>query len=366
MRLCLAGIVWLILLPFASAAFATDGRPELEWVSNRYADFVGNDLGILQEIEQKSQTILEGCRTGLNWAEAFPKRILVQVTNKTIPQVNKGSGGSVSLDLFVHSNSEEQAEWLTRAFLSQYSLWKGIETPPPLWLVQAVHLLGALQHKPQVRILLMRRLSELSIPSLAQRIQTYDRTVDPGWDFLLYRFLESGGLEKDTFKQRLDQFWANGYDWTQLSQFFVPRYSDLNGAELELLWRTFVGETLSTDQGACFSEAASLTALEQLSKIEVLKNNQLHVLTPDTWFLYRYDSFALQLLGKNQSKLEVLAISIHPYYFNACHSLAQVFLTLENNDLDGYREAARQWSQAMLDAQQLSFETDRLLKRVRP
>jgi hypothetical protein len=135
---------------------------------------------------------------------------------------------------------------------------------------------------------------------------------------------------------------------------------------LELLWRTFVGETLSTDPGACLSEVASLKALGKLSKVEVLKNNQLRVLTPDTWFLYRNDSLALQLFGKNQSELEVLAISIHTYYFNACHSLVQVFLTLEHDDLDGYRDAARQWSQDMLDAQQLSFETDRLLKRVRP
>ena len=214
--------------------------------------------------------------------------------------------------------------------------------------------------------LLLRGLQGQEIPSLAQRIQTYDRTAESAWDFLIYRFLESGGLSFEVFKQRLEQFLENGYDWTQLNQFFVPRYADLNGAELELLWKTFVGETLASESAVCLSEDASLAALESISKIEVLKNKGLQVLTPDFWYLYRSDPIAMQLFNKKQVELEVLALSIHPYYFNACHSLDRLFFTMNAEDLEGYRVGARQWTQDMLDAQQLTFETDRLLGKICP
>ena len=74
----------------------------------------------------------------------------------------------------------------------------------------------------------------------------------------------------------------------------------------------------------------------------------------------------MQLFNKKQVELEVLALSIHPYYFNACHSLDRLFFTMNAEDLEGYRVAARQWTQDMLDAQQLTFETDRLLGKICP
>jgi hypothetical protein len=248
--------------------------------------------------------------------------------------------------------------------LSRYGLWKGNDTPPPLWLVHATMFSGSLQGRPQLNTLLLRRLKDQSVPTLAQLIQTYDRTTDDGWDFLIYRFLESGGLDKAVFQERLEQFWANGYDWTQLSHFFVRRYASLNGAELGLLWKTFVGEALSSEQAICFSENDSLELINQLAKMEVLQNHKLEVLTPVTWFLYRNDPFAQERFAQKSAELEVLAISIHPYYYNACHSLSQVFTALADGELNAYRDSVLLWNQDMLDAQQLSFETDLLLKRL--
>ena len=130
---------------------------------------------------------------------------------------------------------------------------------------------------------------------LAQKIHSYDRTTDIGWDFFIFRFLESGGLEKETFQNRLLQFWSNGYDWTQLHQFFSPSFSDLNGAELELLWKTFIDETVSIESAVCWTELDSLNALENLAKMEDMQNNQLKLLSLDTWFLYRSFPFTAAL-----------------------------------------------------------------------
>ncbi|MCZ6674865.1 MAG: hypothetical protein O7C75_18195 [Verrucomicrobia bacterium] len=354
-------LIWSIVSQVTIAAADPD---KLQWIKNRYCDFVGPDLVKLQEVERLSQIILAGCVASFDWPEEFPQPLLVKVSDQGIPQVNRSPTGNVTLNLVKNLDWDQNAEWLTRALVSRYGLWKGNATPPPLWLVHSIIVEGSLHTKPQVRNLLLRRLQGQTVPSLAQRIQTYDRTTDPGWDFLLYRFLKSGGLESSLFVQRLEQFWTHGYDWTQLSLFFLPRYTDLNGAELELLWRTFVSDSFATESSVCLSETASLEALETLAKIEVLRNQQLEILTPDTWFLYRSDVLAQKWFRRKQSDLEVLAISIHPYYFNACHSLNQLFLALDNEDLDGYREYAQKWNQDMLDAQQLSFETDRLLKRV--
>ena len=349
-----------------SIALEDVDSPDVELISSRYCHFVGVDLSVLQEMERISSTLVVGCRVCLNWPEEFPNKLLVQVSDRTIPQVNINSNGSVTLNLGSDSDTETRVEWLMRGLISQFGSWKGIDTPPPLWLLHAAQLMGIHQMNPQMRTLLLRGLQGQKIPSLAQRIQTYDLTSDTTWDFLVYRFLESGGLSVDVLKQRLEQFWANGYDWTQLSLFFVPRYTDLNGAELELLWKTFVGETLVSESAFCLSEEASLSALDTLSKIEVLKNNELQVLASDTWYLYRNDSVARQMFSQKQAELEVLARSVHPYYFNACHSLDRVFFTMINEDLEGYRGSIRQWNQDMLDAQQLTFETDRLLKKMCP
>lgn len=133
---------------------------------------------------------------------------------------------------------------------------------------------------------------------------------------------------------------------------------------MELLWKTFCSESLYTDSSVCLSEAESLNSLERIARLEILKNRELAALNTDVWFLHRSDPVALREFSKKQSELEILAVSIHPYYFNACHSLDRIFLAIESNDLEGFRTAARQFCQDMLDAQQLSFETDKLMERL--
>ena len=219
---------------------------------------------------------------------------------------------------------------------------------------------------PQANTLLLRRLRNTEIPSVSQRIQSYDRTTDIGWDYLLYRWLEAGGLDKRTFQRRLIQFWESGFDWTQLNQFFSPLYPGLNGAEMELLWRTFVSETTSSESAICLSENESIQELEALARMEVLENGQTKLLEFDSWYLYRLNPAIIELLRQKQSELEVLATRIHPYFFNACHSLNEVLLTTLESDLSGYQDAVRKWSQDLLDGQQLTYETERLLNALCP
>ena len=343
---------------------ADDQEPE--WISNRYCDIVGSDLSELQEVDGICETIIAGCSLVFDWPEEFPQRILVQLTESGVPQVSKSSNRNVSLRLINGSPQSEKAEWLARLLLTRYALWKGNETPPPLWLVNTILIEGSSAGRPQGITLIKRRLKDQTFPTLAQKIQTYDRTTDIGWDFLVFRFLKSGGLEKEIFQTRLLQFWSNGYDWTQLQLFFTPRFSGLNAAELELLWKTFVDETLSLESAVCLTESDSLRALEDIVTIEVTQNNQSIILSLNTWFLYRSFSFASSLFKQKQTELELMAISIHPYYFNACHSLNNVLIALMEDDLSGYRTAVHKWNQDMLDAQQLSFETERILKLICP
>lgn len=284
----------------------------------------------------------------------------------SIPQVQKGIGGGTILLLPESADYEQQVEWIARGLLTFYGMSRGIETPPPLWLIHAVEYLGAGEQKPQMRTLLIRRLKGKAIPSLSHRVRSFDRTSDAGWDFLLFRFLESGGLAASLFKQRVEQFWSNGYDWTQLGLFFTGLNSGLNGAELELLWKTYVTETLESESAVCLSEEASLAALEALARLEVLVTSTPEMLPPNTWFLYRDDPVARAAFSRKHAELEVLALSIHPYYFNACHSLDRVFRAIAGDGLDEYRDAVKQWNQDLLDAQQLSYETDRLLQKLCP
>ena len=353
------------VLAASSVLFAVESS-DLEWVKNTQFDFVGRDLDELRELERLSSQVIDGCEVCLDWPETFPHRILVQVSDEGIPQVSRSSVGSVSLKLVQGSKQELQLEWLIRAVLSRFGTWKGIENPPPLWLVNSVLMTGTVEANPQVRTLLLRRLSGQRVPSLAERIQSYDRTTDIGWDYFLYQFLESGGLEPGLFKRRLEQFWENGYDWSQLVVFFRPKYDDLNAAELELLWRTFLGEAFASVPERFLSETDSAAALMSLAKIEVLLNRQPEIITPDTWYLYRNEAVARSRLAEIHRELEVTAVSIHPYYFNACHSLNQVLLAVLESDLSQYQESVRRWNQDMLDAQQLSYETDRLLEKLGP
>ena len=350
---------------FVLSSSAQEGSTK-EWVQNRYVDFLGSDLDQLHSLELASREILEGCRLSLGWPNAFPRSMTVFLSEGAVSQIKKGVAGAVSIEINSQLSGDQQGEWLARGLLTHYGSWKGIAVPPPSWLVQSIQIRGAIWNRPQVRVLLLRDLGNELIPSLSQGIQSLDRNNHPGWGYLIHQFLESGGLESEVFKQRLEQFWTHGYAWTQASEFFNPRYPNLNGAELELLWKTFVSEILSSESGVCLSESASLAALERIAQLEVFENGAPVLLSQDIWYLHRKDVLAAQAFSRKQSELEVLVVSIHPYYFNACHSLDRVLLAIERDDLDGYRVAAQQFAQDMLDAQQLSFETDRMLEKLCP
>ena len=135
---------------------------------------------------------------------------------------------------------------------------------------------------------------------------------------------------------------------------------------MELLWRTFVSETTSSESAICLSENESIQELEALARMEVLENGQTKLLEFDTWYLHRLNPVIIKLLRQKQSELEVLATRIHPYFFNACHSLNEVLLTTLESDLSGYQDAVRKWSQDLLDGQQLTYETERLLNALCP
>lgn len=356
--------VWVFGM-FAISGFAQE-RPTQDWIQNRYIDFFGSDLRHLHSLELNSREIVEGCRLSLDWPDEFPRSLTVIVEETGLSRVKKGTGGTVSIELNSKSDVEVQAEWLARGLLAHYGTWKGIASPPPEWLSQAVQIRGAIWNRPQVRVLLFRALRDRDVPSLTQCIQSLDRSLHPGWGYLLHEFLESGGLESAVFKRRLEQFWRNGYVWTQASEFFTARYPNLNAAELELLWKTFVSEALSRESGVCLSESESLATLERIAQFEIVKHGNPELLNQDVWFLHRKDPLAVQAFYRKQSELEVLAVSIHPYYFNACHSLDRVLLAIEIDDLAAYKLAAQQFSQDMLDAQQLSYETDRFLEKLCP
>lgn len=362
----MAAGLFLVLLIGGSRNLNGQTQDHAQWLPGEFCDFFGRDLDQLRALQTTSEIVLAGCRAGLNWPEEFPGKLAVRLSGASMAQVREGAGGGWILQLPERTEYATQVEWLTRGLLSLYGKAKGIEAPPPLWLVHAIEYLGVRADRPQMRTLLIRRLNGRVIPALSQRVQRYDRATDPGWDYLLFRFLESGGHPPAIFKKRLEQFWANGYNWTQLNLFFTGMNAHLNGAELELLWRTFVAETLASESAVCLSESASLAALEKLTRLEVMKNSKPETLAPNTWYLYRSDPVALSAFNRMHGELEVLVHSMHPYYFNACHSLDRVLRAISAEDLKEYREAVNQWNQDLLDARQLGFETDRLLRRMCP
>lgn len=356
----------MVLIASCFSRVLAQEKSKLQWIKSPFIDFVGTDVAQLQSLELSSQELVDGCISSLDWPDSFPKPLTVILSGVTDPLVSTGVSGIVRVELNPASSEEIKAEWMVRGLLAHFAAWKGIRTTAPDWLIHSIRLRGAIRYKPQVRVLLLRQLQGNPPPPLSEIIQGNDRPWHVGWNYLIYQFLESGGLEKNQFEQRLEQYWSNGYDWTQLALFFNDRYPGLNGAELELLWKTFCSESLFTESSVCLSEAESLNSLERIARLEILKNRELAALNTDVWYLHRSDPVALREFSKKQSELEILAVSIHPYYFNACHSLDRIFLAIESNDLEGFRKAARQFSQDMLDAQQMSFETDRLMERLCP
>ena len=86
---------------------------------------------------------------------------------------------------------------MVRGLLAHFAAWKGIRTTPPDWLIRSIRLRGAIRYKPQVRVLLLRQLQQKPPPPLSEIIQGNDRSWHVGWNYLIYQFLESGGLEKN-------------------------------------------------------------------------------------------------------------------------------------------------------------------------
>lgn len=204
----------------------------------------------------------------------------------------------------------------------------------------------------------------MEVPTLRQRIGSYDLRATPGWDYLVYKFIESGGLDQRSLRVRLLQFWNNAYDWSQLAAFFETTYPGMNPAELSLLWGTYVSEFLAAGSSGFLSEEDSLRTLERISTLEIVRSDQLEKIAADFWFLYRRDDRILSLIDARKSQLSELALRVHPYYYNACHSLNGMLEAVFRDDLKGFQQSANQFKQDVLDARQLSYETDRVIDRL--
>ncbi|MBH54610.1 MAG: hypothetical protein CMI18_09725 [Opitutaceae bacterium] len=83
--------------------------------------------------------------------------------------------------------------------------------------------------------------------------------------------------------------------------FYTLKNENLNGAELELLWRRFVSDFLSSDLSICLSEKESVSKLESFSKLEIQENREDRILDSSTWYLYREDEVVLGLLRQEQA-----------------------------------------------------------------
>ena len=332
-------------------------------IHGNYFDLVGRDMGVLRDFEFACDQSVSGCREIFNLPESFPQRIRIVLSDNTLPLIGRSTAGAVILQVHPDLSADDRLTWVIRALLTRYGRWQGVEAPPPLWLVRACRIRIELKRNMAYEILLKRRLSQTEVPTLRQRLGSYDLHAEPGWDYLVYKFIESGGLDQRSLRMRLLQFWKNAYDWSQLTAFFYNTYPDMNPAELRLLWRTYVSEFLAEDVFAFFSEEHSLRVLERISTLEIMRWNQLEKIAPDLWFLYRRDEQLLSLMAANKSGLSELVLRVHPYYYNACLSLNDLLEAVFRNDLKGFRQAVHQYQQDVLNARQLGYETNRVIDR---
>ena len=342
------------------------GKPigQVHLIQSGYFDLIGKDMGVLRNIETACDRSVSGCREIFDLPQSFPRKIRIVVSDNAEVQIRRSAAGAVSLILNPGLTDNDLVTWVIRALLTRYGHWNGVDAPPPLWLVRACRMQIEIGNNAAFNLLLNQRLSPLEVPSLGQCVGSYDLNSEPGWDYLVYKFIESGGLDKSTFRLRILQFWKNGYDWSQLTAFFERTFPRMNPAELSLLWGTFVSEFRADDPSGFKSENESLHALERISTIEIRRNNRLEKVHADLWFLYRKDDEILSLIELRKSDMAKLILRVHPYYYNTCHSLNGVVESVMKDDLKGFQQAANQFKQDMLDAQQLSYEADRLIDRL--
>ncbi len=321
-------------------------------------------MDVLRNFESACDQAVSGCAGIFELPESFPQRIRIVVSGNAVPLIGRSTAGAVTLQAHPDMTDDDRMTWVMRALLTRYGRWQGVDLPPPLWLIRACRVQIEFQQNPAFKILLKRRLSQTEVPTLRQRIGSYDLRAAPGWDYLVYKFIESGGLDQRSLRLRLLQFWKNAYDWSQLAAFFETTYPGMNPAELSLLWGTYVSEFLAGDSSGFFSEEKSLRTLERISTLEIKRNDQLEEIAADLWFLYRRDDRVLSLMDARKSQLAELVLRVHPYYYNACHSLNGMLEAVFRDDLKGFQQLADQFKQDVLDARQLSHETDRVIDRL--
>ena len=338
------------------------GGPHI--IQTSYFDLVGTDMNVLRNFESICDRAVSGCAEIFELPESFPQRIRIVVSGNAVPLIGRSTAGGVTLQANPDLTEDDRVTWVMRALLTRYGRWQGVDLPPPLWLIRACQVQSEFQQNPAFKILLQRRLSQTKVPTLRQRIGSYDLRATPGWDYLVYKFIESGGLDQRSLRVRLLQFWNNAYDWSQLAAFFETTYPGMNPAELSLLWGTYVSEFLAAGSSGFLSEEDSLRTLERISALEIVRSDQLEKIAADFWFLYRRDDRILSLIDARKSQLSELALRVHPYYYNACHSLNGMLEAVFRDDLKGFQQSANQFKQDVLDARQLSYETDRVIDRL--
>ena len=338
------------------------GGPHI--IHSRYFVLFGRDMDILRKFESACDRSVGGCGEIFDLPESFPQRIRIVVSDNAVPHIVRSTAGAVILQVNSDLTDDERVIWVIRALLTRYGGWQGVDVPPPYWLIRACQVQIEFQRNPAFRILLQRRLSQREVPVLRERVGSFDLHTEPGWDYLVYKFVESGGLDQPSLRLRLLQFWKNAYDWSQFTAFFETTYPGMNPAELGLLWRTHVSEFLARDSIGSLSEEDSLSALDRLSMLEIRRNNQLEKIAADLWFLFRRDDKILSLMTARNTHLSQLVLRVHPYYFNAFHSLHGMFEAVFRDDLKGFQQAANQFKQDVLDARQLGYETDGVMGRL--
>lgn len=329
-----------------------------------YFVLFGRDMGALRIFESACDRSVDACEEIFQLPESLPQRIRVHISEDADPHISRSTAGAVILQVNPDLTDDDRVTWAIRALLTLYGRWQGVGVPPPLWLIRACRVQIEFQQNPAFRILLQRRLSQTKVPTLRERFGSHEFLAEPGWDYLIYKFIESGGLDPSSLRLRLLQFWKNAYDWSQFTAFFETDYPGMNPAELGLLWRTYVSEFLALDTMGFLSEEDSLRALDRISLLELRRNNRLVKIPADLWFLFRRDEKILSLIATRNTNLSQLILRVHPYYFNALHSLKGMFEAVSGNDLKEFQQAAEQFRQDVLDAQQLGFETDRVIGRL--
>ncbi len=310
--------------------------------------------------------ILEQCeaeiKKTLGQKFAFSSPLIIElIDGRESVFVNTIAGNTV---LYLAKCEPRKEKWILEAYLARWAKWTGISKNPPSWLLAGLEMRLKVKQVPAIAKVIVLQLKEGSyVPSLSTLISN-NSGISGNWYYLLLKFLKEGGLSNELYQSRLQQYWKTGYDWTQLAVFFEKRYSKLNASELDLLWRTFVSEELNMLNDRFFNELDSLGLMRKFAEIAVSLQGEEKIILADEWFLYQNEPWVIQNLKKKQNELKVIVLRIHPFFYNACHSLNLQISAILGHDLESFRGNARQFHQDMLDAEQLMYESDLLLERV--